>query len=765
MIVSGVSRLLRLVVILAVATAVLAGSITGVSYAAGQIFHGAATAKAEPMYSISANADVPSTIYAADGTVLATLRSSQNRQPVALSQISPTLISAVLDTEDEAFWIHGGFDVKSALRALTADAAAGSSVQGGSTITQQLVKNTYLTPQKSLNRKLREAVLSERLQQKYTKAQILDAYLNLVYLGNGAYGVQAAAKEYFNENASQVNVPQAALLAGLIQAPSGYDPIANPLGARTRRSEVLGRMLHYKTITPAQAQAADATPLPTQINDPPGSVDITYGYYEEQVVRQLLAPGSPLGTTSDERYRALYNGGLKIYTNLQPGVQDYAQNVPQRDIPSSLYQGGVTAAFAIIDPTNGNVEAVVGGKGSGTNGFDDATQAERQPGSGFKLFTLVAALEAGYNVNDSILGTSPCALQFPGIPLQYGYNVQNPLHNDPGDPNGPVTIVQATADSINCAYLRLAHEDTLTKVVDVARSMGVSMSPGDPPLNPNNESLVLGTEDVSPIEMAAAYATVADGGIYHPPTFINHIVDRTGTTIYNGEAAGKRIFSTQIAAEAIEALRATVQYGTGTAAALPNQEVAGKTGTTSNAWDAWFNGITPTLVTSVWMGYQQGDKTMYVNGNALSGNEVFGADYPTQIWHDVMKYALQSTPYTVFPSVNSYSLPPVKFIDSTQLQKDDLLAHGGYYGPCPTDSLGRCVTPTTFTPTPTRAPTRTAPASGGPSTTSTPIPTQTAPATSTAPVTTAPPSTSPASVPSPPSPAPGAHGPAPQSGA
>jgi penicillin-binding protein 1A len=657
-----------LVAVLVVVGALLAAAVGALAYSTNRLLHDVASARDITLPDLVTQAQVPSVIYAANGSVIATLRSSLNRQPVALDEISPVLVAAVLDTEDHSFWIHGGMDVEATVRALLADVSAGSAVQGGSTIAQQLVKGTYLTDQKTITRKVREAVLAERLEGKYTKAQILNAYLNFVYLGNGAYGVQAAAREYFNEDADRLNLAQAALLAGLIQAPSGYDPLINPAGARERRSEVLSRMLYYKSVTPAEATAADKAPLPTKVHEAPGISYTTYGYYVEEVVNELL--GTPaLGATPEERQSALFTGGLKIYTDEVPSLQAYAQKVAVDDIPAALHN--VAAAFAVIDPRTGNVEALVGGPAAGGNQFDYAVQGERQPGSGFKLFTLIGALEEGYDVYDSVLATSPCAVSFPGVPLNNGYDLPHPMHNDPGDPNGVVSLVEATALSINCAYLRLAHEVTLDKVIDVARSMGLS----DPTLDPYNPSLVLGTEAVRPVEMAAAYATVADGGIYHVPVFVNRVVDHSGAVIYDGENPGKRVFSQQVAAEALVALRATVQYGTGTAASLPNADVAGKTGTTENSWDAWFNGITPTLAASVWIGDPHGEVPMYIDGQPLYG-EVFGASYPTEIWHDVMAYALRDVPYVAFPTPDPATMPPVRYIFSPGLERDDLINHG-----------------------------------------------------------------------------------------
>lgn len=675
----------RLVVVLAVAGAIVAAALVAVGYSVTRLVHTVATANEVSLPNLETEAAVPSVIYAADGSVMATLRSSLNRQPVALDAISPILINAVLDTEDHSFWVHGGLDVESTARALLADVNAGEAVQGGSTIAQQLVKGSYLTDQKTLNRKVREAVLAERLEEKYTKKQILDAYLNFVYLGNGAYGVEAASREYFNEGADHLDVAQAALLAGLIQAPSGYDPLTNPEGARERRSEVLSRMVYYKSITPAQALAANETPLPTSVHDAPGISYTTYGYYVDQVVNELLQSPA-LGVTPGDRESALFAGGLRIYTNEIPSLEAYAQKVAVADIPAGLHH--VAAAFAAIDPRTGAVEALVGGpKGAQ---FDYAVQGERQPGSGFKLFTLVAALESGYDVYDSILAASPCVISFPGVPAGDGYNFQHPMNNDPGDPDGVVTLVEATALSINCAFLRLAHEVTLPEVIEVARSMGLS----DPTLNPANPSLVIGSEAVRPIEMSAAYATVADGGIYHRPSFVNRVLDRSGTVIYTGQGAGRRVFSPQVADEAIVALRATVQYGTGTAAALPNAEVAGKTGTTEHSWDAWFNGITPTLVTSVWLGDPAGEVPMYIDGA-----EVYGASYPTQIWHDFMAYALRDVPYSTFPTPDPALMPPVRYILSPGLERDDLVNHG-YPPPTTTTTTTAPPKPTTTNPGP-----------------------------------------------------------------
>jgi penicillin-binding protein 1A len=685
-----VSRLLRLVAITAASATLLTGAVTGVAAAGTGLVHHAATADALPLAALTSQAALGgSTVYAADGTtVLANLHASQDRKPVPLSQVAKVLITAVLDTEDHRFYLHGGFDIPSTVRALAADSSGSGGIQGGSTIAQQLVKQTYLTSARKLSRKIKEAVLADRLERKYTKNQILQAYLNTIYLGNGAYGVEAAANVYFGKAASQLTLPQAALLAGLIQNPSGYDPILAPADARTRRSEVLSRMVHYRDVTAAQAAAANRVPLPTTIVQTPVAGDQISNYYVQEVQTELLSPGSPLGGTYDERYQALFEGGLKIYTNLDPTMQAEAEQTVVADTPPN--DRGFQEAMVSIDPTTGKVRAMVGGAGTQVNKFNIVTQGARQPGSGFKLFTLLSALSQGYSVFDTVDGQSPCAIAFPG---NIGF-VQHPAVNDA--PAGVVNLVSATAASINCAYLRLAHEAGLQNVADMARALGVSENLQVVP------SMVLGADAVRPIEMAAAYATVASGGVYHKPTFVDHIVDRTGATIFTGADPGHRVFSAQVAEEATLALRAVVQYGTATEAGLYNREVAGKTGTTTQSVDAWFNGFTPQLETTVWMGNLHGEVPMY---GVIGVGEVYGGTVPARTWHDYTSLALANQPVLSFTPPDYYLLPAAKYITSPSLVQDDVLDHNYVAAPVTLPPP----TATTTTPTSTATATSTPP--------------------------------------------------------
>jgi membrane peptidoglycan carboxypeptidase len=707
------SRLLRLVVLTATASALLAGTVVGISFVGDNLVHKAASASELPLPPITRSVEEGSTVYADDGkTVLAVLQDSALRKPVALSQVSPTMITAVLDTEDHRFYLHGGFDIYSTVRALSVDSSGSGGLQGGSTIAQQLVKQLYLTPSRTISRKIKEAVLADRLEQKYSKNQILQAYLNTIYLGDGAYGIEAAAERYFGENARHLSLPQAALLAGLIQNPSGYNPAVDPVAARNRRSQVLSRMLHYGDITPAQYAAADATALPTpavpNVTASALTSDPIAQYYVNEVKSQLLAPNSPLGGTSDQRYQEIFEGGLKIYTNFDPSMQAAAEAAVAQDAPNT--NGEFEEAMVAIDPATGKVRALVGGPGGKKHQFDVITQGTRQPGSGFKLFTLLAALQQGYSPFDTIDGQGPCSIVFPGV-------VQTtPIRND-ANGAGTMSVVAATANSVNCAFIRLAHEVGLPNVINMAHQMGITAS------IPPYPSIVIGAQAVRPLEMAAAYATVAAGGIYHTPTFIDHIVDRAGDTIYQGQAPGRRVISEQVAAEATVALQAVVQYGTGTAAALYNRPVAGKTGTTNNDVDAWFNGFTPQLEATVWMGNEQAEVPMQYGAYGLDIT-VFGATYPAPTWRDFAAPVLGGQPVLGFPQINYALLPPTKYITSPSLVQDDLSNHNAGntyqpptytpyrpYSPIPTYQ----VTPVTPAPAPTPVspPTTAAPKKGG----------------------------------------------------
>lgn len=658
------SKLLRLIVAVAFGSLAVAGTVVTIPTVLRGVYRHASTTVARPLPALTSVEEQGSTVYAANGSVLANLRSSVTRVPVPISKISPILIAAVIDTEDARFYGHGGVDFPSLVRAALHD-TSGAGLQGGSTLTQQLVKQVYLNSERTLSRKIKEAVLANRLQKQYTKNQILDAYLNTIYLGSGAYGVEAASEAYWGEHANQLRLSQAALLAGLIQDPSGYDPVYNPSAARVRRSEVLQRMLHYHTIDEHQYKIADAAPLPTSARFTPEPITGEAGYYVEQVVQQLLGSNSPLGGTRAQRIQALYEGGLKIYTNYDPAAEARAAQAVAATTPPATadaayretngvmvqvpIKGGFQEDLVAIDPTNGNVDALYAGPNYAKASFDVATQGLRQAGSGFKIFTLLAFLEHGGNIYDHVDASTPCGIPFPGNDAY----VKNPAHNDEGDgQQGVTTVLNATAQSLNCAYLRMAHQIGLPAVVAEAEKLGIPASEIAP--YKDDPSMVIGTAGVTPLQMADAYATLASGGYYHAPQFISRIENVSGQVVYKENTTGQEVIPPNIVAEADVAFEAVVQNGTCTAAAIPGRQVAGKTGTTSGPTDSWFNGYTPNLETTVWMGYPQDEYIMRVYGA-----EPYGATYSCPAVHDYMSSTLADLPVETFPALDNAILPPL----------------------------------------------------------------------------------------------------------
>jgi penicillin-binding protein 1A len=658
---------LRLAIIALCAGLGLALGVVALALPVSALINHAASSQANVLPDITSQLSQRSVVYAADGTVLATFHAAENRVPVSIDTVPDSMVNAVLDTEDARFWSHGGFDVKSTVRALASDAKKGQAAQGGSTITQQLVKNTYLTSKRQVSRKVKEAIIAVRLERKYSKKQILEAYLNTVYFGNGAYGVQAAAETYFNENVGQITPVQAAFIAGMIQDPLGYDPLLNPGDSKARRDFVLDRMVTQRHLSADQAVKLKNVPIPTSVNRGQDSTDVK-GYYVEQVKQILLNQSTTLGTTYTDRYNALFRAGLQIHTNLDPHLQSIAEQQIAQGIPSS--PPGFAGALASIDPSNGKVRALVGGPGFDKYKYDLATQALRQPGSGFKLFTLLAAYEAGYGPYDSVDASSPCSVDFP----DNHDLLKNPINNDEGKASGSTSVIQATAFSVNCAFVRIAHEVTLPKVIAMAHRLGISEKLNDYP------SMVIGSQETTVLEMADAYATLANDGVYHKPAFIDYIADRNGKTIFKTDDPGKRVLDPQISRMAVATLQAVVQYGTGTGAALYDRPVAGKTGTSETNIDAWFNGITPQLTTSVWMG----DPKQRTQMNPQHGFPfyVFGGTYPASIWHNYTQAALSGQPVIYFPAPDQSKIPGGRFIGPPPSCYSSTTANygGTYYG-------------------------------------------------------------------------------------
>ena len=643
-------------------------------------------------------------VYARDGSLLGPIPAERNREPVARAQISPWMARATVAIEDRRFYAHGGVDAVGIARALYEDVSAGKVVQGGSTITQQLVRNLYpVSKERTIKRKLKEACLAIKLSGSWSKQRILTAYMNQVYYGNHAYGIEAAAQTYFSRHASQLTLAQAALLAGLPQAPSTYDPFHRPAIALDRRDEVLRALLVSRKITPERYAKVvakrhlhlKAGRLYTHIREP-----YFFSYVREQLQREY---GS----------NTVRSGGLRVYTTVDPRLQTAAQEAIRQTLP---YSTDPAAAVVSIDPATGAIRAMTavtpGRKG---NQFNLASQAQRQPGSTFKAFVLAAAIEQGMNPASTYYTSAPfhCDALPWCIPP---WDVTTYDHTYAGS----ISVESATLKSDNTVYAQLTLDVGPDKVAEMAHRLGVSAA-----LTPV-ASIGLGSDVISPLDEASAFATFAAGGIYSKPMAITKVV-LPGGKVDTGAGWGKpqrnRVISDGVAYEVTRILQENIQMGTGTGANI-GRPAAGKTGTTSDHADGWFSGYTPNLQATVWVGYTGGEVPMY----NVHGVAVAGGNFPASIWRLFMLKATFRLPAL------SFSLPSVypTYGDFTR-------GHYGYSAAPPSSGSSSSSTTTT-----TRAQTT----AGRPA----PPPTQPAPPPTTAPPpppTTAPPPTTTAPPPPP----------------
>ena len=535
-------------------------------------------------------------IFDSRGRLIAQLHGAIDRVDVSSAQIPAYLKQATIAVEDKRFYSdYHGIDLRALARAALADLAAGRAVQGASTITEQYVKNAYLSDADTLSRKVQEAILAWELTDRWSKDRILTAYLNTVYYGDGAYGVQAAAETYFHKNVLRLTLAQAALLAGLPQAPSAYSPIYDPEDALARRNVVLADMAAQSYITPAQELRAEKTKLRVFRTVPPGVLP-TAAWFVDYVEAQLVA-----------RYgaRETFEGGLRVYTSLDLRMQHDALAAMKGILPA-----GPAGALVSIDPATGFIRTMTSTLDPTKIQFDLAFQAHRQLGSAMKPFALTAAIEEGANPATTYYASMPVS-----IPLPFGqiWNVTTFSHTY----SGPINLVQATWQSDNTVYAQLAMDVGPANIVRVAHAAGI-----ESPLKPY-PSIVLGTEAVSPLEVADAYATFADEGIRHDPQAIERVVFPSGR-VERTRVRGRRVIPQGVAYVVDQILQGNTRYGT--AAAMPSYytgTAAGKTGTTENSADAWFCGFDPKLATAVWMGYPQAEIPM---------PGVQGATYCVPIW-------------------------------------------------------------------------------------------------------------------------------------
>lgn len=573
-----------------------------------------------------------SRIFAADGTLITVLRAEENRDVVVFADLPRTLIDAVVAIEDERFWTHHGVDPRGILRAVGANASAGGISQGGSTITQQYVKNALLDPSQTVNRKVREALLAWRLEQTYSKETILERYLNTIYFGHGAYGAQTAAAEYFGKPVKELDLAESALLAGLIQAPSALNPFDDPEAAVERRDLVLGRMLDIGSIDSATHDSAVAAPV--RLTKEYDSSDRYEAAHFVEEVKQFILEDPRFGATPELRRALLFTGGLRITTTINLKLQAEAEKAVAGVLtePETNPSGAVVA----LDPTTGEVRAMVGGRDyfgpSKTAKYNLAVGDGRQAGSTFKPLVLAAAIEGGIP-----LGRTYRAPGQVEIPLSGGQAPWKVANYD-GRNAGTVDLIEATTWSYNTAYAQLMRDVGPGKAVDMATRLGIRS-----PLLPV-PAAVLGTESVTVLEMASAYGTLANRGVHIDPVLITRIVGPDGGLIYESQPLNAPVLEPAVADQVTYALRQVVERGTGTAARL-GRPVAGKTGTAEDYGDAWFVGYTPQLVTAVWVGFVGGQIPMVPPRTPF---RVAGGSWPTEIWHDFMAVATEGLPVERF---------------------------------------------------------------------------------------------------------------------
>lgn len=587
------------------------------------IIGGFLTASMNTKPDISADIAPPATsvIYDANGNQIATVHAEEDRIPVKISQVPKYLQDAFIAVEDNRFYEHNGIDPKGILRAVWTNLRGGEVAEGGSTITQQLAKNAYLTQERTIKRKVQEIFLALQLEKQYTKQEILELYLNQIYFGQGAYGVQAAAKVYFNKNVEELNLNECAMLAGIPKSPNYYSPFNNLQAAQERKGVVLDQMVKYGYLNRQEAAKLKTTEV-TLVRTQKSANGID-DYFIDYVTQLLV-----------DKYGAdaVYKEGLKIYTTIDPDMQAAAKEAMEY-LPTHFTDANglkqPQGALVAIDPKTGHIKAMIGGRG--TDQFNRATQAVRQPGSAFKPFVFAAALENNFSPS-TIIDDSPVKIG-DWEPQNYDRTFRGKI---------PMSLVATL--SLNVPTVKIAQKVGMDKAIYYAQEMGISTFVLDGAHNDRNLATALGglTRGVTPLEITSAYGTFANRGVHVDPIAVIKVLDRNGKVKDETEPNPRTVISEESAAELTSMLMNVIERGTGTHARI-GRPAAGKTGTTSDYHDAWFVGYTPDLVAGVWIG----------NDNNASLGGMGGGNQPAEIWAVFMKAALAATPAHNFSEATS----------------------------------------------------------------------------------------------------------------
>ena len=563
-----------------------------------------------------------SKIYDANGGLITDFYVEQNRVVVPLEKISENLQNAVIAIEDKRFYKHEGVDWKAILRALVRDVRSGKIVEGGSTLTQQYVKNTLGSPEQTIDRKIREATLAFQIEAKLSKKQILEGYLNTIFFGQSAYGAEAAAQTFFAKSSSDLTVAEAAMIAGVIRSPNAYSPYVDIELAKKRRDLVVKNMLEQKFISVDEASEATNTPLEVQ---PQKTKSYPFPYFVE-FVKQRILKDSKFGSTASDRANALFKGGLRIYTTVDPDMQRIAYD----SVWSTLDRPeDPVGSLVAIEPKTGHIKAMVGGKDWETQKLNLASQGFRQPGSSFKPFVLAAALTEGMSISQTYRA-DPAVIKLPTM---------NWVVNNSGRSGGMMTLHDATVYSVNAVFARLIMDVGPNKVAELSRKMGI-----DSPVE-SLPAIALGGlgHGVSALDMATAFSTFANKGEHAKPIAITKITDADGNILKENQTKTQLAIDPVVAYLVTDALKDVIRFGTGRRAGI-NRVAAGKTGTAEDYGDAWFVGYTPNISTAVWIGYRDSNRWM----TNVHGITVQGGSLPADIWRKFMSRALVNYPATNF---------------------------------------------------------------------------------------------------------------------
>ncbi len=591
-------------------------------------------------------------LYASDGSLITSLHATEDRVVLPASQMTRHIRDAVVAIEDRRFYEHHGVDPEAILRAAVNDLRTGRVVEGGSTITQQLVKNLYTGDDLTFGRKIDEALLAWQLEQRFTKQEILTQYLNTVYFGEGAYGIQAAAKTYIGVDAISLTLSESAMLAGLITAPNHFDPYVRPASAIGRRNVVLRLMLEQGDISLGAYERA--TRERVMLRRDRMELRYPYPYFVDYFKRWFLT-NRAFGATYDERYQLLFTGGLRITTTLDPSIQAAAQDAVSSALP---YPSDPDAAVTVLDPRTGYVRAMIGGKQSDYWANDAAGRVNlatgaggsgRQTGSAFKAFALVTALEQGVSPDTMFAAPASIDITLPEGGIWHVTNAE-------GTGYGTMSLRSATVYSVNTVYAQLIERLTPQAVLETAQRMGVRCCPKvaspDAPLLAY-PSAVLGSNEANTLDMASAYGTLATGGRHVDPVPAITITDANGKILWQADARPQQVVSPDVASAADGILQDAVLYGTGTAANIGRPQI-GKTGTDDHHDNAWFIGSVPQLTAAVWVGFHRGQISMEPPRTRIT---VFGGTFPAQIWRLLMLRATANLAPEQFPT------PEVRYVD------------------------------------------------------------------------------------------------------